>query len=76
MMRIKFLVICGALLLTFCVRAEAQDANSQASQDPDWEFNVSPYFFLASLDGTIGAVGQRAEVNARFRDLLGAKFKL
>lgn len=46
-------------------------AEPQASPDPDpgWEFSVAPYFFLASLDGTVGVVGQRAEVNARFRDL-------
>jgi hypothetical protein len=69
MMRIKFLVICGALLLTFYLRAEGQEPTPQASPDPEWEFTVSPYFFLASLDGTVGVVGQRAEVNARFRDL-------
>jgi opacity protein-like surface antigen len=68
-MKIKFLITCGALLFTFCIQAAGQDATPQASPDPKWEFTVSPYFFLASLDGTIGAAGQRAEVNARFRDL-------
>jgi hypothetical protein len=41
----------------------------QPSPDPGWEFSVAPYFFLPSLDGTVGVVGQRAEVNATFRDL-------
>lgn len=41
----------------------------QTSADPGWEFSVAPYFFLASLDGTVGVVGQRAEVSASFRDL-------
>ncbi len=41
----------------------------QPSPDPGWEFSVAPYFFLASLDGTVGVVGQQAQVNARFRDL-------
>lgn len=42
----------------------------QASSSPDkWEFSIAPYFFLAGLDGTVGVSGQRAEVNATFRDL-------
>ena len=45
------------------------EAVPQASPDPGWEFSVSPYFFLASLDGTVGVVGQSAQVNASFRDL-------
>jgi len=60
---------CGLLLLTLGVSAQAQDPTPQASPDPKWEFSVSPYFFLASLDGSVGVVGQRAEVNASFRDL-------
>ncbi len=49
---------------------EVAAAAPQASPDPDkWEFSIAPYFFLASLDGTVGVIGQRAEVNATFRDL-------
>lgn len=52
------------------VSAPAAPAIPQASPSPEgWEISVSPYFFLAGLDGTVGVVGQRAEVNATFRDL-------
>ena len=69
MYRITMVIGCGLLLLTLGVSAQAQDPTPQASPDPKWEFSVSPYFFLASLDGSVGVVGQRAEVNASFRDL-------
>jgi hypothetical protein len=61
--------------IALCVaegRAQSAPASGpapQASPDPGWEFSVAPYFFLANLDGTIGVIGQRAEVDARFRDL-------
>src|SRR5688572_30464862 len=74
MMRFK-LISCAALLFVVCSGVAGQPAKTpdeqpvaQASPE-EWEFSVAPYFFLASLDGTIGAVGQRTEVNARFRDL-------
>lgn len=74
------LLICCCLLLLTGIRVQAQPAETtspappaepQASPSPDdgWEVSVAPYFFLASLDGTVGVVGQRAEVDARFRDL-------
>jgi hypothetical protein len=34
-----------------------------------WEFAVTPYLFLARLDGLVGVVGQTAQVNASFRDI-------
>jgi hypothetical protein len=37
--------------------------------DPKWEFSVTPYLFLARLDGLVGVVGQTAQVNASFRDI-------
>src|SRR5262245_23146853 len=45
------------------------EAVPQASPDPGWEFSISPYFFLARLDGTVGVLGRQAEVNASFRDI-------
>ncbi|HEX6044264.1 MAG TPA: hypothetical protein VFZ22_07230 [Pyrinomonadaceae bacterium] len=73
------LISCCLVLVAMCVRVEGQSSDTavgpvaapapQASPDPGWEFSVTPYFFLASLDGTVGVVGQSAEVNARFRDL-------
>jgi len=50
--------------------APSNEPAPQASPSPEgWQFSVAPYFFLASLDGTVGVVGQQAQVNARFRDL-------
>src|SRR5689334_8251495 len=51
--------------------AEAADpqSSSGSGSSSGWQVSVAPYFFLASLDGTVGVVGQRAEVNASFRDL-------
>jgi len=41
----------------------------QASPDPKWEFSVTPYAFLARLDGEVGVLGETAQVNASFRDI-------
>jgi hypothetical protein len=78
-LRISLAACCWALLLVTSVQAQSETTDTpktpepaaapQSSSGAGWEFTVSPYFFLASLDGTIGAVGQQAEVNARFRDL-------
>ena len=79
MLKTVSLISCCLLLAAMCVRVEGQSSATvatvpvepapQPSPDPGWEFSVAPYFFLASLDGTVGVGGQRAEVNARFRDL-------
>src|SRR6185369_11271911 len=42
---------------------------SQAAPDPKWEFSVTPYLFLARLNGTVGVLGQTAQVNASFSDI-------
>jgi hypothetical protein len=54
--------------------ASFEDKNSntptaQGTADANWEFSVTPYFFLPRLTGTVGVLGQRAEVNASFLDL-------
>ena len=72
MLRMIRVIGCCVLLVIVCSPIEAQSDPAPAPQpspDSGWEFSVAPYFFLASLDGTVGVVGQRAEVNARFRDL-------
>lgn len=69
---------CLMLLVVMSARAQSEPTDTPNTPEPavapqanpdKWQFSVAPYFFLASLDGTIGAVGQRAEVNASFRDL-------
>ena len=72
MLRMIRVISCTALLLLLCSLVQAQSDPAPASQpspDPGWEVSVAPYFFLPSLDGTVGLVGETAEVNARFRDL-------
>jgi len=61
------LTIFGVLLLAGV--ASAQDAPTSSPQTDDWEFSVTPYAFLARLNGTVGVVGQTAEVNASFSDI-------
>mgnify|MGYP003581140810 CR=1 FL=1 len=79
MIRIVLLLVCWLLLFLTPALAQSGPADTpkttdeahvpQPSPDPKWEVSISPYFFLASLDGTVGVAGQRAEVNARFGDL-------
>ncbi len=43
---------------------------AQANQESDqWQFEISPYLFATSLDGTTGADGVTADVDASFDDL-------
>jgi opacity protein-like surface antigen len=79
MLKIMLAITCWVLLLVTPLHAQSettdnpkspQDATVPQSSSPSgWQISVAPYFFLASLDGTVGVVGQRAEVNASFRDL-------
>jgi hypothetical protein len=64
------LVIVGVLCFAGAVAAQtAAPTDPQTSSPEEWEFTVTPYVFLPRLTGTIGVVGQRAEVNASFRDI-------
>ena len=79
LLRIMLIICCLMLLAVTSARAQSETTDSPKTPEPapapqagsagGWEFSVAPYFFLASLDGTVGVVGQRAEVNASFRDL-------
>src|SRR5215217_7791441 len=69
MLRNHVISVCVLLFLVWSPVAGQSDPAPQPSPDEGWEVSVAPYFFLASLDGTVGVVGQRAEVNASFRDL-------
>ena len=50
---------------------ETSDAPTtpQGTVSPEWEFSVTPYLFLAGLDGTVGVARQTATVDATFRDI-------
>jgi len=67
-------------LLCFASLAAAQDTtpgdpppdpptDSQVATPAQWEFSVTPYLFLASLDGSVGVRTQTAQVNASFKDI-------
>ena len=60
--------ILGALCLAGVVRAQSA-APANPPPPEEWEFSVTPYLFLARLNGTVGVVGQTAEVNASFSDI-------
>src|SRR5215510_6618698 len=54
--------------------AKAPEKVSEAAgpQNPPtskWEFAVTPYFFLAGLNGRVGALGQTVQVDAKFSEI-------
>src|SRR5687767_5642174 len=61
------IAIIGAVC--FASVARAQSAPPATTSPDEWEFNVTPYVFLPRLKGTIGVVGETAEVNASFSDI-------
>ncbi|HEX7331115.1 MAG TPA: hypothetical protein VF290_06430 [Pyrinomonadaceae bacterium] len=72
------IAILGAVCFAGVVRAQSESpaasqstapATSQSASPEDWEFSVTPYVFLPRLRGTIGVVGETAEVNASFADI-------
>ena len=72
------IAILGVVCFAGVVRAQSTSpADSQSTSPPasqsgspeEWEFSVTPYVFLPRLRGTIGVVGETAEVNASFADI-------
>lgn len=55
-----------ATALALCLASAPADAQD----DGDWSFQVTPYAFLAGLDGTVAVGGASADVEASFSDLL------
>ncbi len=44
-------------------------AQSAADTEGDWNFEATPYFLAAGLDGTAGARGIQADIDASFSDI-------
>jgi opacity protein-like surface antigen len=77
-LRTVLAICCSMLLLVTSARGQSEPTDTPTTPEPatapqtspdKWQVSIAPYFFLASLDGTIGVVGRRAEVSASFRDL-------
>jgi hypothetical protein len=48
---------------------KAKAPTPQTAPASQWEFSVTPYFFLAGMNGRVGALGQTVEVKAKFVDI-------
>ncbi len=74
-------VSLGSIALTFLLTLSgaAQDppqatgtassSSGTAANDDSWHIGVTPYLWFASANGTIGALGRDASVNASFGDI-------
>ncbi len=51
-----------AYLLATSVQAEEQNSN-------DWQFEVTPYFLAAAMDGSVGMRGVTADIDLSFSDI-------
>jgi hypothetical protein len=60
-----------AIIMAACFAGvvSAQSAPPATASPDDWQISVTPYVFLPRLKGTIGIVGETAEVNASFSDI-------
>lgn len=56
-----------AVVLLLCGLGGA--VQSAAAEQGGWDFEVTPYFFAAGLNGTAGARGIEADVDASFSDM-------
>jgi len=64
------IAIIGMVCFAGVVSAQsAPPPDPQNTSTGDWEISVTPYVFLPRLKGTIGIVGETAEVNASFSDI-------
>lgn len=58
--------VSGCVAIALLAAAGAQ---AQTSAEDRWQFEVTPYFFAAGLDGTIGVRGVEGDVDASFSDI-------
>ena len=69
-MKILKALTMGLCLMAFTVFgswAHGQDASSGESK---WEFTVTPYFWMAGIDGDVGVKGVTSHVDYSFSDIL------
>ena len=53
----------------------ARRRSGTAANDDGWHIGVTPYLWFASANGTVGALGRDASVNASFGDIF-SKFNI
>ncbi|MBL9118883.1 MAG: hypothetical protein JNL80_03085 [Phycisphaerae bacterium] len=54
------------------VSGDAQKAAESIEAENPWRFDLNTWLWVVAMDGTVGARGQRADVDASFGDLLEA----
>ena len=81
MVRHRPSICLGSIALTFLLTlmsvAQTQpqatgttsSPNPPAATDDAWHFDITPYLWFASANGTVGALGRDASVNASFGDI-------
>ncbi len=68
----KLFFIILLLSFPFCSfsQTEKEKDDPNQNQENSWNFDLAPYFFMASLNGDISFLSQTLPVDARFSDLL------
>ena len=65
---LMWLIACSLLLgLVAAPGLHAQDSPEQANK---WQFEITPYFLAAAMNGTSGAAGVSADIDMDFDDIL------
>jgi hypothetical protein len=59
------ILLAGCVLLTYAQTAWGQGADDRNS----WKFEIAPYLFASSLNGTVGLRGVQADVDMPFEDI-------
>jgi opacity protein-like surface antigen len=60
----------AATVLTCALLWSGQAAWAQSGENPDkWKFEITPYLFASSLNGTVGLRGVEADVDIPFEDI-------
>jgi hypothetical protein len=62
--------VLGAAILSLTVSASFYPGAAMAAESDDWKFRISPYLWMMGLEGTTAVLGQDADVDASFSDIL------
>jgi len=62
--------VLAAAILSLAVAASISPGTVAAQESDSWEFRVTPYLWMLGLDGTTAVLGDDADVDASFSDIL------